>query len=150
MNSPTRVREDAIDRVWEILPPLWGMIRSHIRSEATGHFEVTVEQFQILRLVRRGSCSISEVAEARNISRPAVSQGVEGLVKKGLLTRVERAQDRRYVELALSPAGNDLLDEVFGKTRAWMKERMSRLSADEMECVAEAMQALKKILPEPV
>ena len=146
MNSPTRTREQAIDRLWETLPPLWSMIRSHVRAEATGHFDITVEQFQILRLVRRGFCSISEVAEARNISRPAVSHGAEVLVKKGLLTRIERAADRRYVELALTPSGNHLLDEVFGKTRTWMKERMRTLSAEEMASVAEAMQALKKML----
>jgi DNA-binding MarR family transcriptional regulator len=146
MNSRAPVREDAIDRLWETLPPLWSMIRSRIRSEATGHFGLTLEQFQILRLVRRGRCSISEVAESRNISRPAVSQGVEMLVKKGLLTRVDRAEDRRYVELALTPSGNILLDEVFGKTSSWMKERMSTLSADEMQTVADAMQSLKKML----
>ena len=146
MNTPVRARDQAIYGLWETIPPLWGMIRSHIRAEATGRFDLTVEQFQILRLVRRGACSISEVAAARNISRPAVSQGAEVLVKKGLLTRVERAEDRRYVKLALTPSGNSLLDEVFGKTRAWLKERMSTLNAAEMASVAEAMQALKKML----
>ncbi len=146
MNTPVRVRDEAIDRLWETLPPVWSMIRSRIRAEATGRFDLTVEQFQILRLIRRGACSVSEIATARGISRPAVSQGVEALVKKGLLRRAENAEDRRYVELGLTASGNSLLDEVFGKTRTWMKERMGRLSAGELAAVAEGMQALHKML----
>src|SRR5690242_10291383 len=114
-----RLRNQAIDRFWETVPPLWGMIRTHIRAAATKNFDISVEQFHILRHVRRGIVSVSELATAKNISRPAVSQGVEVLVQKGLLTRIQSTQDRRYVELALTEEGNNLLDTVFQETRAW-------------------------------
>jgi DNA-binding MarR family transcriptional regulator len=71
---------------------------------------------------------------------------VEILVKKGLLTRVQSTQDRRYVELALTEAGNNLLDTVFKETRKWMKERMHGLTADELETITNAMEIMKKIL----
>ena len=146
MTASDHLRNQAIDRFWETIPPLWGMIRTHIRAEATKKFDISVEQFHILRHVRRGTESISELATAKNISRPAISQAVEVLVKKGLLTRVQSTRDRRFVELALTDAGNKLLDTVFQETRAWMKERMSPLSLDELEIVAKAMGALKKML----
>jgi DNA-binding MarR family transcriptional regulator len=63
-----------------------------------------------------------------------------------LLTRVQSEQDRRYVEVALTPAGNDLLDSVFKQTRGWMNERMKVLSPLELETIANAMVALKKML----
>jgi DNA-binding MarR family transcriptional regulator len=141
-----RLQNQAIDRFWETVPPLWGMIRTHIRAEATKNFEITVEQFHILRHVRRGRGSISELATAKNISRPAISQAVEVLVRKGLLTRVQSTQDRRFVELALTDAGNKLLDTLFQETRAWMKERMNALSTEELTTIAKAMEALKKML----
>ena len=146
MTSSERLRDQAIDRFWETVPPLWGMIRTHIRAEATKNFDLTVEQFHILRHVRGGTGSISELATAKNISRPAISQAVELLVKKGLLTRIQSTQDRRFVDLALTEAGNHLLDTVFQETRTWMKERMSALSRAEFETVAKAMAALKKML----
>jgi DNA-binding MarR family transcriptional regulator len=145
MPTTSRIREQAIDRFWETVPPLWGSIRAHLRAQATAHFDVTVEQFQVLRYARRHSKSMSELAAAKRISRPAVSQAVEVLVKKGLLTRVEREQDRRYVGLALTKAGNELLDEVFNETRAWMRERMKVLDEDELEAVVKAMPALRKM-----
>src|SRR5512138_1689142 len=132
MTSFDHLQERAIDRFWETVPPLWNFIRSHIRATATGSFDISVEQFHVLRHVRRGVCSVSELATAKNISRPAVSQAVDILVNKGLLTRVQSAQDRRYVELALTEAGDALLDTVFKETRGWMKERMHKLSAAEL------------------
>ncbi len=141
-----RLYNDAIDRFWETVPPLWDFVRSHIRDIATTKFDITVEQFHVLRHVRRGMGSVSELATAKNISRPAISQAVDILVNKGLLTRVQSAEDRRYVEVALTDAGNNLLDTVFKETRHWMKERMHSLTADELETIAQAMTIMKKIM----
>jgi DNA-binding MarR family transcriptional regulator len=146
MTSLERLQDQAIDRFWEAVPPVWNFVRSHIRTTATEKFDVSVEQFHVLRHVRRGICSVSELAIAKNISRPAISQAVDILVKKGLLTRAQRAQDRRYVELALTGSGNALLDTVFKETRGWMKERMGALSAEELETIAKALEALKKMM----
>ena len=140
------LRDQAIDRFWETVPPLWNSIRYHIRATATAKFDISVEQFHVLRYVRRGTDSVSELATAKNISRPAISQAVEILVKKGLLTRVPSKEDRRCVELVLTEAGNHLLDTVFKETRGWMKERMGELSSEELETIAKAMEIMKKMV----
>jgi DNA-binding MarR family transcriptional regulator len=145
MPAPAQLYDHAIDRFWETVPPLWNFVRAHIRASATTQFEITVEQFHVLRHVRRG-ISMSELAVARDISRPAISQAVDILVNKGLLTRVQSTQDRRYVELALTDEGNHLLDTVFKETREWMKERMRGLTTRELETVADAMEIMKKII----
>ena len=139
-------QERAVDRFWETIPPLWGKIRQHIRAEATGRFDISVEQFHVLRYVRRGISSISDLATAKNMSRPAISQTVDMLVNKGLLTRTQSSEDRRFVELTLTESGNALLDTVFKETRAWMKELMSGLSTEELETIVKAMESLKKTL----
>lgn len=144
-STSEQLRDVAIDRFWETIPPLWNSIRSHIRATATANFDITVEQFHVLRYVRRGTDSVSELATAKNISRPAISQAVEVLVKKGLLTRVPSQEDRRCIELVLTEAGNNLLDTVFKKTRSWMKERMHKLSPDELETITKAMEIMKKM-----
>jgi DNA-binding MarR family transcriptional regulator len=146
MITSENLREQAIDRFWETVPPLWNSVKSHIRTTATAKFDITVEQFHVLRYVRRGTASVSELATAKNISRPAISQAVEILVKKGLLTRVQSKEDRRCVELVLTEAGNNLMDTVFKETRAWMKGLMSELSPDELKTIAKAMEIMKKML----
>jgi len=146
MNSSNEFQEQAIDRFWETIPPLWVTVRAHIRAEATSQFDISVEQFHVLRHVRRGINSISDLAIAKNISRPAISQAVDTLVNKNLLTRTQSTEDRRFVELKLTESGNALLDALFKETRAWMKELMSDLTNEELDTIAKAMEALKRTL----
>ncbi len=147
-SPPDNFLEQTLDRFWETVPPLWGQVRAHIRSVATENFDISVEQFHIMRYIRRGSWSVSELAEAKNISRPAISQGVDTLVNKGLIARTPNPQDRRYVQLELTPAGNELLDAVFQNTRTWMKSKLASLTMDELNDVICGLEALKKMIDE--
>jgi DNA-binding MarR family transcriptional regulator len=144
--SKAQALEQTLDKFWETVPRLWSHVRAHIRVVATEKFDISVEQFHILRYIRRGNCSVSELADARNISRPAVSQGVDTLVHKGLVNRRQSKEDRRYVELELTPEGNALLDGVFQNTREWMKSGLEPLSQDELELAIHGMEILKKLI----
>lgn len=145
--SPTKaITEEALDRFWETVPPVWGQVRAHIRATATERFPITVEQFQVLRLIRTGKASVSEIATARNISRPAVSQAVDVLVNSGMLTRTQATEDRRHVDLALTKAGNELLDVVFSDARAWMREKMADFSEKELDEIVRGLRLLKRMM----
>jgi DNA-binding MarR family transcriptional regulator len=144
--SKSQILVQTLDTFWETIPPLWGYIRAHIRSVATENFDISVEQFHILRYIRRGYDSVSELAEARKISRPAVSQGVDALVTKGLVTRRQSQEDRRCVELELSQEGDALLDHVFQNTRGWMKSILESFSQEELEVAGRGMDVLRKMI----
>jgi DNA-binding MarR family transcriptional regulator len=136
----------AVDVFWETYPPLWRMIQAHIREVAVEQFNISVEQFHILRHIRRGRNSVSELAEVRDISRPAISQSVDLLVTRGLIFRTTDLQDRRHIKLDLTADGNALLDAIFGNTRQWMVEKFDQLNADEIQAFIFSMDSLKKIL----
>ncbi len=133
----------AIDQFWDTVPRVWNLIRSHVRTIAAEQFDISVEQFHVLRHIRKGLTSVKDIAEARQISRPAVSQAADLLVEKGLITRREEAGDRRFVHLALTPAGEALLDDIFAQNRAWMQTRMASLSAEELARITESLRQLK-------
>lgn len=141
-----KIRNQVLNEFWGSIPPFWNFVRSHIRATAVKRFDITVEQFHVLRFVRRGM-SISELAVAKNISRPAISQAVDALVKKGLLVREQSQKDRRYVSLSLTDKGNALLDEVFKDTREWMNGLLKELGEDELQTLNQAMQIFKRMLP---
>ncbi len=143
--SSNKALRQAVDTFWETFVPFWQQVRAHIRQVATEHFDISVEQFHILRLVRRGKRSVSELAEARNLSRPAVSQAVEALVQKGLISRLPDTQDRRHIWLVLTSPGNTLLDAVFEDTRGWMMQALSPLSDEELNDLVQAMDSLRKV-----
>jgi len=136
----------AVDGFWETFPPLWRMIQTHIREVAVEQFSITVEQFHILRHIRRGRDSVSALARVKDISRPAISQSVDLLVTKGLIIRTIDPQDRRHVKLDLTADGNALMDAIFDDTRQWMMKTFALLSTDEIQTLTRSMESLKKIL----
>ena len=135
----------AVDVFWETFPPLWRMIQAHIRQVAAEQFNISVNQFHILRHIRRGRDSVSALAEARDISRPAVSHSVDLLVTRGLIVRTTNPLDRRHVKLDLTPEGSALMDSIFGDTRQWMISKLISLSSGEIEAFTSSMESLRKI-----
>jgi DNA-binding MarR family transcriptional regulator len=133
-----------IEEFWETFPSLWHSIRARIRKVATEEFNITVEQFHILRRIHKGSDSVSKLADAKQISRPAISRVVDVMVNKGLVTRSQDPADRRYVRLALTNEGKTLLEAIFGKNRDWMAGRLASLEEDELKTIRVAMMALSK------
>lgn len=143
ISSPEMV-QPTIDKFWESIPPVWSRIKNNLRSIAGDEFGVSVEQFHILRHVRRGLGSVSELAQVRQISRPAISQLVNTLVEKDLVKRSTSRDDRRCIRLELTPEGGRLLDTIFEKNRRWMAQKMAVLNADEHRQLIEALDLLKR------
>ncbi len=140
------LRQQVIDRFWETVPAVWNEVRNQLRSVASEKFEITVEQFHILRQIRKGSSSVSDLAAKKGISRPAMSQAVDALVDKGLISRRQDADDRRFVNLELTPDGDALLSKIFLENRAWMAGKMQALDLEDLQSVIAAFGILKRTL----
>jgi DNA-binding MarR family transcriptional regulator len=133
----------AIERIWDTVPPVWGRVRGNARANAITDYSLTLVQFHILRHIRKGAHTVSELAERQQISRPAISHAVDQLVEKDLVTRQDDPHDRRYVQLNLTENGSQLLSSVFGKNRQWMAAKMAGLSPEELEILIRALSILK-------
>ncbi len=140
--------QKAIDECWATIPPVWNRIKGNIRSIAEENYGISVEQFHILRHIRKGLTSVSELAEVKQISRSAVSQAVDLLVERGLINRLQNEQDRRNIPLQLTEAGNKLLDTIWEKNRAWMGTKMTGLTPEELGMLSNAMEILAKTFSE--
>jgi DNA-binding MarR family transcriptional regulator len=141
--------KQAIDQYWETVPLVWNQIRGHLRSIAMERFDISVGQFHVLRHIRKGLTSVRDIADARQISRPAISQEVDLLVEKGLITRQQAAEDRRFVYLALTAKGEDLLSRLFALNRAWMMDRMALLTTDDLNQISQGLKLLKSAFDIP-
>jgi DNA-binding MarR family transcriptional regulator len=135
--------KQTIDQYWETVPFVWKLIHSHLRSIVMERFDISIGQFYVLRHIRKGLTSVRDIADARQISRPAISQEVDLLVEKGLITRKQEADDRRFVHLALTEDGEILINQLFALNRAWMEERMAQLSADDLNQITQGLKRLK-------
>jgi DNA-binding MarR family transcriptional regulator len=139
----------AIEVFWGTIPQVWNRIKGNIRSIAEENYDISVEQFHILRHIRKGLTSVSELAQVKQISRSAISQAVDLLVERGLICRLQNALDRRNIPLELTGSGNQLLDSISEKNRAWMKHQMASLSVQDLNTLTCAMEILSRTFDEP-
>ena len=140
----------AIEAFWSTVPPVWNRVKGNVRAIAVEHYDISVEQFHILRHIRRGLTSVSELAEVKQISRSAVSQAVDILVARGLICRRQNALDRRNIPLELTESGDLLLDTIWEKNRAWMNSQMRSLTVEDLKILTKAMEILAGTFVEPV
>jgi DNA-binding MarR family transcriptional regulator len=133
-----------IDIFWESVPLAWRQTRGQIRHIAVEKFQMTEEQFQVLRRIRKGSASVSALAEASQTSRSAVSKAVDALVCRGLVTRSQDPKDRRNIPLALTEEGQRVMDTIFTEAEAWLSIHLECLSQNELETLLQGMELLRK------
>ncbi|PJH75777.1 MAG: MarR family transcriptional regulator [Anaerolineae bacterium CG_4_9_14_0_8_um_filter_58_9] len=119
-----------------------------MRKVASEQFHLTVEQFQVLRRIRRGSASVSALAQASQTSRSAVSKAVDALVRRGLVARSQDPDDRRNLPLALTDEGQRVLSAIYAEAEEWLAARFARLTADELSLSLQAMEILQKAFTE--
>lgn len=142
--TPSPLVQQTIDIFWAAFPPLWHRIRARIGQQAREEFNLTNDQFHVLRRINLGRTNISELAEAKYISRPAASRAVDALVEKGLVTRIQDPQDRRHVILGLTTRGESVLETVYSRISIWMAAQLSTLEEEELQRIIAGMRALER------
>src|SRR5271157_4664538 len=95
---------------------------------------LTVGQFGVLEaLLHLGPLCQHELAKKLLRSGGNVTLVVDNLEKHGWVRRVRQQDDRRKVQIQLTPAGRRLITRVFPAHARAIAAEMSRLSAGEQE-----------------
>jgi DNA-binding MarR family transcriptional regulator len=117
-----------------------------LRKE-TEQLGVTARQSTLLWLVKRSpGLSLAELAAEEGISPPALSGYVDRLERAGLLARVRSTEDRRRVGLELTDEGVKLLRRIRARRTTWLAGRLAELDEPELDALATAAPALRKLL----
>jgi len=99
--------------------------------------------FRVLEvLLHKGPLPVNTIGPIVNLAPGSISIAVERLVEKGLVNRVESAEDRRVRTVALTRVGKNLIVAAFQKHVAQMRRVFSELSAEELR---DFEMALKKV-----
>ena len=99
--------------------------------------------FRVLEvLLHKGSLPVNTIGPKVNLAPGSISVAVDRLYAKGLVSRVESAEDRRIRIVALTPSGKKLIVPVFRKHAAEVEKVFSELSSNELQ---ELERLLKKV-----
>jgi MarR family 2-MHQ and catechol resistance regulon transcriptional repressor len=89
--------------------------------------------FRILEvLLHKGPLPVNTIGPIVDLTPGSISIGVERLVAKGLVSRVESSEDRRVRIVTLTSPGRDLIVTAFRKHAGQMKKVFSELSPEEL------------------
>ena len=115
---------------------------------ATAGIEETglgLSDFGVLEiLLHRGPLPVNTIGPLVDLTPGSISIAVDRLVAKGLVSRVESADDRRVRIVALTSRGKDLIAAAFRKHSGQMKKVFSELSAEELRALEAALKKLGK------
>ncbi len=105
--------------------------------------EVTFAQLKLLKMVSlTEGYSVSNVAQFLGVSTAAASRAVDRLVRRGLVNRTEAPEDRRAVELSLTPKGQALLARYDAAASSALDGVFQDLSTDQLRQVGELLDRL--------
>ena len=123
---------DAI-HVWLVLNKAFQAITRHAAA-GIRHAGLGDSDFRVLEvLLHKGPLPVNSIGPKVNLTPGSISVAVDRLYGKGLVSRVESADDRRIRVVALTPSGKRLTVPVFRKHTAAMKKVFSGLSSDELQ-----------------
>jgi MarR family 2-MHQ and catechol resistance regulon transcriptional repressor len=99
--------------------------------------------FRVLEvLLHKGPLPVNTIGPKVNLTPGSISVAIDRLHRKGLVSRVESADDRRVRIVELTRSGTDLIVPVFRKHAAAVKQIFSELTLEELR---EFEAALKKV-----
>jgi DNA-binding MarR family transcriptional regulator len=109
--------------------------------------DLTLPQIQVLRILhRQGTVPTGKLAQCLRISAPATTQLTDRLIRKGLIERRPSEDDRRTVLVALSAAGQCLIDRFRERRNAIFGAALSQLSEAEQAQVVSSLQKVITVL----
>ncbi len=120
------------DHVWIVMMKAMRALTRYATAgiEATG---LGLSDFGVLEvLLRNGPLPVNTIGPIVDLTPGSISIAVDRLVSKGLVSRVESAEDRRVRIVALTPRGKDLIVSAFRKHSGQMKRVFSELSPEEL------------------
>ncbi len=109
--------------------------------------ELTFAQVRALfMLAARKELTVSQLAKLLGVGNPTASILVQHLVERGLVTRTERASDRRQTILKLSSKGKEIgAGRRAGREKQW-QHWLSHLSDDELRSLAHGLSAIVTVM----
>lgn len=107
---------------------------------------VTVAEWVILReMFGAGETAPSALAKSTGLTRGAVSKLIDRLVQKGLVSRAEAADDRRFQDVALTAAGRRLVPKLAAIADQNDAEFFEQLSQQERERLVATLRKLVEV-----
>src|SRR5262249_12647754 len=131
--APMKGRSSDPVHVWLVMNKALQAIEKYafgrIQQESLGDSD-----FRVLEaLLHKGPLPVNTIGPKVNLTPGSISVAVDRLYSKGLVSRVESADDRRIRIVALSPSGKELIIRIFRKHAADIRRVFAEIPSNQLE-----------------
>jgi DNA-binding MarR family transcriptional regulator len=92
-----------------------------------------------------GPLTLGELAELERVSSPTITKVIALLHEKGLVDKLIDPDDRRFVRVSLTAAGETLLERTRARKTAWLARQLQDLSPAERDQLVAATDVLERL-----
>jgi len=140
----TTLKIDLIaDNLISIHPLLYKSISRPLKHQSS----ITPGGMYVLgSLKRNGTQSMSDIGKCLSMPKPHVTVIVDRLIEEGLVERQSDPNDRRIVNILLTEKGLEDFENIKQEISENLKIKLSLLSIEEQEILADASQKVREIL----
>jgi len=112
----------------------------------SGSRELSRTEAGLLATLADGPRRVMQLAETEALAQPTVTQLVQKLERRGLVTRRRSVGDARGVLVSVTAEGRATLHEVRAHYRASMERAMQELSDDQLAELVAASETLARLI----
>lgn len=135
----------AIDRQADMLNDLsdaFKGVRELWHALITRHGLNVSHLFALKHLQRHGASTMSQLTEALNVTHGACTSVVDRLSAEQLVERHQTPNDRRVVQVTLTPQGEAILRSLNEQSKAHFATMLADLSTDDYDKLAQGLKIL--------
>lgn len=135
-------------QVLEVVPQVMDALRQAMRRQVGG--PLSIPQFRCLNHIARSpGASIGSVATFMGVTMPTASAMVDRLLKAEAISTRVSPEDRRRVELQLTPLGRAWLDEIRQQARVELTGLLQRCSGEDLRALQQGLAVLQHAFDVP-
>lgn len=151
MNAGNRERllQQATIDLLSIPPLIFRGVRKKLIGRTASDFDVNISphSFEIMRLLEcEGTMHIAEIGERLQIARAQMTKLIDKLVWLKIVKRSVCREDRRQLNISLTPMGKKLLRERINNINEATRSILSALTDEELENISSLLRKLNDIL----
>ncbi len=114
-----------------------------------GARDITLPHLIALNLLKtEGRSKMNDIARAMHISTSAATGLVDRMVKGGYVKRVPGREDRRIINIEMTPKGRGIVEDIDRERYKFVMNTFSRVKPDQRECFLNTMKTIYNILRE--
>jgi MarR family transcriptional regulator, 2-MHQ and catechol-resistance regulon repressor len=137
-------RAQGTDHVWLVMLKAMRALTKYATA-GIGETGLGLSDFGVLEiLLHKGPMPVNALGPMVDLTPGSISIAVDRLFAKGLVSRVESAEDRRIRIVALTARGKDLIASAFRQHSGQIKKVFSELSPEELRSLEAALKKVGK------